>query len=140
MKKIYLSSLIFLSWSVSLFAGGIRGTIRAEDGSILTYATIFVKQTGTGTTTNENGFYELTLSPGRYEIVYQYLGYETLVRSVDISDSFVPIDVILKTQVTVLQTVTVKAGNEDPAYTIMRKAIAKANYHRNHLDGYEARV
>lgn len=140
MKKIYLSSLILLSCSISLFAGGIRGTIRAEEGSILTYATIFVKQTGTGTTTNENGFYELTLSPGRYEIVYQYLGYETQARTVEISDSFVAIDVILKTQVTVLQTVTVKAGNEDPAYTIMRKAIAKANYHRNQLDGYEARV
>lgn len=140
MKKIYLSYLIFLSCSISLFAGGIRGTIRAEDGNILAYATIFVKQTGTGTTTNENGYYELTLSPGRYEIVYQYLGYETQVRAVDISDSFVTIDVILKTQVTILQTVTVKAGNEDPAYTIMRKAIAKANYHRNQLDGYEARV
>ena len=39
-----------------------------------------------------------------------------------------------------LQTVTVKAGNEDPAYTIMRKTIAKAQYHLQQLDSYSARV
>ena len=77
-KKILLSFFLFFL-SVFVFASGIRGTIRSEDGA-LAYATIFVKQTGTGTTTNENGRYELTLPAGNYEIVYQYLGYETQVR------------------------------------------------------------
>lgn len=31
-------------------------------------------------------------------------------------------------------------GREDPAYTVMRKAIAKASYHRQQLDRYEAMV
>ncbi|MDV7399646.1 DUF5686 family protein, partial [Arthrospira platensis SPKY1] len=31
-------------------------------------------------------------------------------------------------------------GTEDPAYTVMRKAIAKASYHRQQLDSYEAEV
>ena len=49
-------------------------------------------------------------------------------------------DVLLTVQPTLLAEVTVAAGDEDPAYTIMRKAIAKANYHRNYLDSYSARV
>ncbi|HEX5167669.1 MAG TPA: DUF5686 family protein, partial [Cyclobacteriaceae bacterium] len=84
--------------------------------------------------------YELNLPQGHFDIVYQYLGYETQVRPIEISESFLEINITLKTQVTVLQTVIVRAGNEDPAYTIMRKAIAKANYHRNQLDSYAARV
>ena len=138
-KKI-LSCLLFCTSSLLTIGGTIKGTIRSEDGNVLSYATIFVKQTGTGTTTNENGYYELTLPPGRYDIAYQYLGYETQVRQIEITDTFVEENITLKTQVTVLQTVTVRAGNEDPAYTIMRKAIAKASYHSNQLDGYSARV
>lgn len=114
--------------------------VRATDEGPLPYATIFVKQTGTGTTTNQEGVYEVELAPGWYEIVFQFLGYETTVRKVEITDGFVKLDVSMKSQPTVLPEVTIGDDNEDPAYTIMRKAIAKANYHRNELDWYSARV
>lgn len=120
--------------------GGIRGIIQNEAGEPLAFATIFVKQTGSGTTTNLQGEFELQLRPGTYELVFQYIGYESVVRQVDVTDEFSTINITLREQATMLQTVTVKAGKEDPAYTIMRKAIAKANYHRNQLDGYTARV
>src|SRR5688572_6189432 len=108
------------------YSVGIRGTVKSEKGEPLAYTTIFVKQTGSGTTTNEQGKYEMILAPGKYEIIFQYLGFETAIRDVEITDSFVVLDILLKTQITVLETVTVKSGAEDPAYTIMRKAIAKA--------------
>ena len=132
--------LLIVLFSTTAWAGGIRGTVKDEKGEPLSYATIFVKQTGTGTTTNDEGKYDLSLPAGKYEIVYQYLGYETVTKSVDVTADFVVIDITLKIQSTMLQTVVVKAGKEDPAYTIMRKAIAKANYHRNQLDEYSARV
>src|SRR5690606_40590290 len=96
--------------------------------------------TGTGAVSNEEGFYEINLPSGSYEIVYQYVGYETQVRTVELSRDSPPINVTIKPQVTLLKPVTVQAGNEDPAYTIMRKAIAKAGYHRNQLDAYSATV
>src|SRR5690606_40783152 len=83
------------------------------------FATIFVQQTGTGTVSNEEGSYEFKLPSGTYEIVYQYLGYETQVRTVDVADDYVTINITMKVQTTVLRPVTVEAGNEDPAYTIM---------------------
>lgn len=138
LRLILLISLAFLPAVV--FAGGITGKITDDKDDPLPFATIFVKQTGSGTTTNANGFYELSLRPGSYDITYQYIGYETVTRRVDVSGDFITIDIVLREQATMLQTVEVKAGKEDPAYTIMRKAIAKANYHRNQLDAYTARV
>ena len=122
------------------YAGGIRGNLRAEDGTPLAYATIFVRQTGTGAASDLNGNYEVILPPGRYDVLFQYLGYEAVSRSVEVGNDFVTIDLRLKPQVVVLQTVTIKAGKEDPAYTVMRKAIAKAKYHTQQIDTYSAKV
>lgn len=120
--------------------GGIRGAVVADDGTALAGATIFVKQTGSGSASDLQGRYEVALPPGSYEVLFQYLGYESQARQVIITTRFQEINITLKTQVVVLQNVTVRAGKEDPAYTIMRKAIAKAKYHTQMLDEYTARV
>ncbi len=135
-----LSALLLLFISTFAFSQGIKGTVKSDDGNPLAYATIYVKQTGTGTTTIESGYFELPLRSGQYELVFQYLGYETIVRQVNVQDDFLEINIVMKAQVTMLRDVIVEAGKEDPAYTIMRKAIAKANYHRQQLDTYSARV
>ena len=135
----FLIGLIALAPAV-VFSQGIRGSIVDETGKPLGFASIFVKQNGSGTTANENGTYEIALDSGHYELIYQYLGYETQVRIIDVDNDFVSVNVTLKPQATVLPTVVVQDGNEDPAYTIMRKAIAKAKYHTQQLDSYTARV
>jgi hypothetical protein len=83
--------LLVIFYSLSGFAalaGGIKGTIRAEDGSPLVYATIFVKQTGTGSATDINGYYEIVLAPGHYDVLYQYLGFESITKSIDVTVNF----------------------------------------------------
>jgi hypothetical protein len=137
--RIFTTAL-FYALAVTTFAGGIRGTIKGDDGNPLAFATIYIKQLGTGTTTNENGFFEINLPPGQYDFVFQFLGYETITRMVTITDGFTELNLVMATQTVVLQNVTVTAGNEDPAYTIMRKAIAKAKYHTQQLDAYTAQV
>ncbi len=133
-------TVFFLSTFISSFAGGIRGVIKSEDAGALAYATIFVKQTGTGSATDFEGKYEVQLAPGRYDVLFQYLGYEAVIRVVDVGSDFVEINLTLKQQVVVLRDVIVRAGKEDPAYTIMRKAIAKAKYHTQQIDAYSAKV
>jgi len=139
--SLTLGLILLFSASIEFaLASGIRGSVRDEDGAPLAYTTIFVKQTGSGTTTNENGSYDITLPPGKYEIAFQFLGYETVVKQVDIGSEYVEVNVVLKIQATLLETVTINSGTEDPAYTIMRKAIAKAKYHTQQIDEYTARV
>ena len=137
---LFLFSILFLCFSAYGQQHGINGTISDEEGSPLSFATIFVKQMGTGATANAEGFYEILLPSGRYELVFQHLGRKSEVRIVEIKQRLTEFNITLVPQEILLQSVTVNADDEDPAYSIMRKAIAKANYHRNALDWYSARV
>jgi len=139
MRQLLLS-LLFHFIFFACFSGGIKGTIKANDGTPLPYASIFVRQTGSGASTDLKGNYEIILPPGHYDVVFKFLGYESASRVVDIERDFQEIDIILNPETILLQTVTVKANQEDPAYTIMRKAIAKAKYHTQQLDSYSAKV
>lgn len=139
-KNQYLILAISLLFSTSLLAGGIRGKITDEDGLPLPFTTIYVTETGSGTITNQEGYYELRIDPGRYTIVFQYLGYITETRKVDVGSGFSDYNVALREQVMELKTVEIYEGSEDPAYTVMRKAIAKASFHRQQIDRYEAQV
>lgn len=141
-KAIIISLLTFITFSfaTNLSAQGIRGNILDENNEPLPFATIYVRNIESGTTSNAEGFFELKLAPGKYDLVFQSMGYETVVKVVDVQNSFVEIDVSLKAQTIMLNTVVVTARKEDPALTIMRKSIAKAKYHVNQLDAYTAKV
>ena len=119
---------------------GIKGFVRDAEGGTLPFSTIYVRNLKTGAASNVDGYYEIRLDPGKYDIVYQFIGYETQVRYVEISDGFRELDVQLKSQVILLEEVEIRAGKEDPAYTIMRKAIAKAKFHTQQIDRYTAKV
>lgn len=141
--KTALPAIVLLTVTISAEAQhqtGVRGSIRTVEGDALAFASIYVRQTRTGTTANEDGDYEIALPPGRYELVFQHLGRRTEVRVVEVADTLLTLNIQLQEQEITLETITIDAGAEDPAYTIMRKAIAKADYHRNSLDGYTARV
>ena len=125
---------------VQVIAQGVRGTIKDSNGTPLPFATIFVKETGSGTTSNEQGFYEIGAPEGTYHLIFQYLGHETRTEEVIISSSWTTLEVVLPFRSVELNTVDVYEGSEDPAYTVMRKAIAKASYHRQQLDRYSAQV
>ncbi len=127
-----------------LIAGGVRaqtlsGRITDEaTGEALPYASIYVQQTGTGATTNAEGRYQLNLRPGTNTIVFQYLGYQTQVT--EVSSSRGSLDVQLRTEALDLDPVEVLSGAEDLSYSVIRRAIAKADYHRNQIDRYTADV
>jgi len=139
MLRLFIFSLTILFPCVA-FAGGIRGIVKGDDGNPLPFATVYIKQTTTGSATDINGRYEVALAPGRYDVYFQFLGYETTTRVVDVNDGFQEINITLKSQVVQLQSVTVRASKEDPAYSVMRRAIAKAKYHTQQVDSFSAKV
>ena len=123
------------------FAQGVRGKISDEAGNPLPFATIFVPQTGSGAVSNMQGDYEIRLAPGRYELTYQFMGYRTIVRPVEIEEQqWLDLEIRMETQPVQLKMTGINLGDEDPAYTVMRKAIAKAAWHRQQLDRYSAEV
>src|SRR5690606_26379055 len=82
MKKLLI---LFLAFSAATSAQ-IRGTVTDEQGNPLPFVSINIENTYRGTTTNDVGKYELaTQTPGKYTLVFQYLGYKTKKVSADIN-------------------------------------------------------
>lgn len=136
-KNLLLLLFILIIQTVS--GQGIRGTIQNKQGEPLPFATIYIKEASTGTTSNLDGYFELPLPAGNYQIYFQYLGYQSVSRKVSVGNSFSSFKITMEVEVVKLQEVEVY-GNEDPAYTIMRKAIAKSKYHTQQLDSFRAKV
>jgi len=139
MLKIYLFGLLLLMPNL-LFSQGIKGTVKDETGQTIPFATIYLKETTTGTTTNDLGEYEIQLPSGSYTIIFQGLGFEKTELKVTVSDDLVSNDITLKKQAYRIKEVRVYSGGEDPAYPIMRKAISLAPYYLRQTEQYKAEV
>lgn len=136
----YLLLFFILINSFSFGQGGLVGVIYGEENNPLPFATIYVEELATGTTSNINGNYAINLDPGKYSIKFQYLGYASQTHSFVIGNDFQEVDIHLVPESLVLRNIEIHAKQEDPAYTIMRKAIAKSKFHTQQIDEYSARV
>jgi hypothetical protein len=64
----------------------ISGTISDKsNGETLIGATVSLKGSNTGTTTNEYGFYSLTIPSGEYTLLFSYLGYASKEQTIQLS-------------------------------------------------------
>ncbi|MCB0656617.1 MAG: carboxypeptidase-like regulatory domain-containing protein [Saprospiraceae bacterium] len=117
---------------------GIQGSITDQNGSSLPFATVYVLKLQRGTASNEEGRYQLSLPRGTYEVRFQFLGYTTKTVTVQVGNGWEQINIELAEEPIELQTIEVLDNREDPAYTIMRRAIGKASYHAQQLDAYSA--
>ncbi len=131
--------LVLLLLSAGISAQTLSGTIRDQtSGEPLPFASIYVQDTGTGAVSNENGLFSVRLKGGENTVIFQYLGYQTLVRR--ISGSQGSLDIELIPEALKLDEVEVLSSGEDLSYSVIRRAISKADYHRNQLDKYTADV
>lgn len=135
-----LTYLIFISLATVSLGQGIKGTVKTTAGEPLPFASVYIRNLQDGVPTNENGSYEFKLGPGLYDVVVQFLGYATQIQTVEVGSNWVELHFSLEPQAITLSQVEVQAGAEDPALTIIRKAIAKSTYHRLQLQRYSMTV
>ena len=81
--------MVISLYSVSLNAQEkftLSGVISEEKSNeTLIGVNIIFAETGTGTTTNEYGFYSITLPKGTYSVVISYLGYKTITETIELN-------------------------------------------------------
>lgn len=119
-----------------LTAQNLSGRITdGETGEPLPFASIYVPATKSGAASNADGYFSVELGGGN-QVVFSYLGYQTQVKSVRAGT----VDIQLISESLDLETVEIISGGEDKSYAVIRRAIAKADYHRNQLDAYTANV
>lgn len=116
--------ILFLLISAVSNASTIRGLVKDAEGNLLAFATLFVKGTQKGVSANSEGVYEITLSPGEYVLVAQYIGYAHKEVSVKLTSQDLYQDIILERQELMLAPV-ILSNKEDPAYGIIREVIAR---------------
>jgi len=139
--RTLLLLLFTLSGSLSALATRVKGVIRDSSGQPMSFASVVVRGETTGTMANEQGEFSLDLPPGRsYELVFQFLGYKTVIEKTDVGEKEVFLTITMQEQSIRLGEVKIGQSNEDPAYSIMRKAIAKSKIHDKQVDHYDADV
>src|SRR4051812_34217063 len=100
--------LSFLPVSLFSFAGKISGLVTDDKGNPLPYASISIKGTTRGTTTNGTGKYSLTLNPGEYTLICQYVGYGKVEKKIVVAGEDQAVDFSLSIQQLTLGEVIVK--------------------------------
>lgn len=85
----------------------LSGTIfEASSNESLIGVTVAVSELKTGTTTNEYGFYSITLPEGEYQIIVSYLGFQEIVQTITLNKN-VKLDFNLTEKTKELQEVVV---------------------------------
>ena len=126
MKNAFLFFFLFTSL---LSFSQIKGKISDEKGSPLPSVTIYEDNTYNGTTSNEQGYYDLNIKKlGKHTIVFQFLGYKTQKIVLEITSFPYNLDIKLAEESFSLNEVVINP-KDNPANQIIRNAIAnkKAN-------------
>ena len=83
----YLTTCLFLLSGLGIYGqtGSLTGLVLSEDGP-LPFATVYIKGSDIGVTTETNGAYEvLNLEPGTYTIIVSFVGYLNTKKQVTIT-------------------------------------------------------
>jgi hypothetical protein len=119
----------------------LKGLVKNQNGEPLAFANVFIKGTQHGTTTNELGKYELRCDTGEQVVVFQFVGHKQHTEVVNLgSKTEHIINAILHEQSYNINEVKITATAEDPAYPIMRQAIAHRNIYLKEARAYRCKV
>ncbi|MFT6322416.1 MAG: hypothetical protein ACJAT4_003353, partial [Granulosicoccus sp.] len=138
MKYIYL--LLFIFSNNTFTSAQISGKVTDSNGEALPFASIYVQGTTNGTTSNIEGDYEFELENGKYQLVFQFVGFKQKVETLTIYNQRVRLDVVLEAESFGLNEIVVAADAEDPAYAIIRQAQKKRKYYKEQVKQYQCNV
>ncbi len=117
----------------------VVGTVSDTQGNPLPYVNIYLENSYTGTTSNDEGSYSLDLSEkGDYTIVFQFLGYKTEKKQVSITQFPYELDMQLAETTVSLDEVVVSTS-EDPAYRIIRETIKRRKENLDRISAFTAK-
>jgi uncharacterized membrane protein len=113
--------LILVLSSLYSYAGFVKGVVKDTDDQPLPFASVYVKNTSYGGCTNLKGEYFLELTPGKYTLVFSFLGFETIEKEVIVpAKGSVILNVVLKENSALMREIEIFADNKDRAREIMK--------------------
>lgn len=107
---------LLLCWTSAMAQqkGTVSGVVKdADSGETLIGVSIYVEKLKTGTTTNEKGYYELTLPVGEQQLKISYVGYNAENKKITVSGKPQKLNISLKSDMTTLSEVQVTGEKKD---------------------------
>ncbi len=119
-------TLLLLVFTVALVAQQnftLSGYITdAENGETLIGATAYVPSLAIGASTNEYGYYSLSIAPGTYQVEFAYLGFATQIQEIQLNQN-IKLDIELGYAVAQLDEVVVIGEAEDKNVTDLQMSV-----------------
>lgn len=89
MKRIFLIIAVLFTSLVFAQTGIIEGTVKdaSAENEPMMFATVSIKETKQSMTTGfRGGYFFKNLAPGVYTIVFDFLGYESIVKKIEVKE------------------------------------------------------
>ena len=131
-------SLPFLCLLLTISAAAqIKGTVTDDKGNPLAFVNIFEENTYNGTTTNDKGKFTLNIKGENPTIIFQYLGYKTVKKSITKNQFAENLTIALVEENITLKEVVINP-KENPANEIIRNAIKNKKENSEKTARYKA--
>jgi hypothetical protein len=137
-----INTIIFLLFcAFAAKAITITGTVTDEKKLPIPLATVFVKGTTIGTTTNTDGVYFIEIPTMQtVDLVIQCIGYKAHTETLTGDKTTVVFNIQLQPEEQILSEITVKANSEDPAYRMIRQTIKNKKALRAKINSFSCDV
>lgn len=136
--KRFAGLFLLLFATILSFAQSFKGTVTDNSGNPVPYAALYLRETKSGLTTDEHGRFQTRLPAGQYTCEVSSLGFVSQTFSFQMLNRDYEKDIVLAERTYSLPEVSITKGSEDPAYAVMRRAIARAPYYRTQIKSYTA--
>src|SRR6187455_3863695 len=137
--KIVFQLIVFVLITATAFSQTVSGIVRDDKGAPLPNASVLIKDKKGGTTCNVEGKYFLNLSPGKYTLIAQHVGYKRDMRNITIEDKDIQLDFVLSLVDFTMEEVVVRSG-ENPANEIIKNTIRMRPVYQKQLDKFICEV
>ncbi|MBT7134593.1 MAG: carboxypeptidase-like regulatory domain-containing protein [Polaribacter sp.] len=136
MKKLFLLFvLLFIPMSI---LAQVKGKVTDTQKNPLSFVSVYLEKTLTGTTTNDNGGYVLKIQKkGKHTIIFQTLGYQTLKKEINITSFPFELNIELEEENIQLEEVVIST-KDNPANAIIRNVIANKDKITDKFSKYTA--
>jgi len=112
MKIIYCIGLLVVSASTLFGQGTIKGQVKEKfTGEPIPGVNVYIPEIQKGTVTNNNGEYILRDVPEGYlKIRFSFIGYKTIIRTINISEDQLTLDINISPSAIETQGITISSG------------------------------
>jgi TonB dependent receptor/CarboxypepD_reg-like domain/TonB-dependent Receptor Plug Domain len=88
MLRSLLFALIMLPATLFAQKVTLSGYIRdAATGESIIAGTVYIKEADQGAQSNNYGFYSVSVAPGTYTVIFSYVGYDAIIKTMDLNTS-----------------------------------------------------